>query len=296
MTLPISLSTHWTENYPLHWINLDRQLQRQRRMNWAIEQGGWKGNRFTAVDSQDSNQHFLKVPRVWQTSASMPGLQRTEEADPSRPTNRAELACFSSWQLIIEHIKQGSSASGWFLIMEDDVGSSLACPHQWPFTFDQLTKTIGPEALVIQLAPISSKARLTLHEHWLKSGKQTLAIPKKNIRSHGNGAILIHQRALPLLQRRIGRLLHRLHSQLHLLSHPRNVRPVADKWLYASLPTNSCWVLTYPLFCLDASGSNLHNSHIQKFHQPSQNNTLNIWHQDKSTDLIRCFERWSKIQ
>ena len=289
------MTTPWSTDYPLHWINLNRQLQRQRRMHWALKQGGWNANRWPAVDSEDSRQHFLPLPRLWQTGAALPGLQREEEAEPSRITNRAELACLSSWQTLVEQLEQDASPSGWFLLMEDDVGSSLACPEAWPLTLEQLINAVGSKALVIQLAAISSKARLSLHQQWHESNGAVLAVPKSRVRSHGNGAVLLHQRALPYLNRHIGRFLHQAHSQLHVLGHPRNVRPVADKWLYASLPASSCWVSTYPLFCLDASKSNLHNSHVERFHEPSRDNTLKIWQQDKASELIHCFDQWSAI-
>ena len=115
----------------------------------------------------------------------------------------------------------------------------------------QLVKSINKSALVVQLAPISSNARIQLHSYYTNTNGEKLAIPKMNVKSHGNGAVLINGRALPFLQRHLGKWIHNRWRHIHLLSHPHATRPVADKWLYACIPANRCWVCTYPIFCLE---------------------------------------------
>ena len=64
-------------------------------MNWAIQQGGWAAHRFVAIDGRDKNQQFLPIPNLLKVGSKYPGVYRTEEAEPKRRTNRAELACSS---------------------------------------------------------------------------------------------------------------------------------------------------------------------------------------------------------
>ena len=286
----------WTNNYPLYWINLDRDVQRRHRMEWALKKGGWQSERWRAIDARDNQHHFLALPKPWQTASRMPGVQHSEESNPGRLTSRSELACLSSWQTLIEKLDYCSSPSGWFLLMEDDVGSSLACPEAWPASLDQLIDAAGSECLGIQLAAISSKARQSLHAKWKTANQKIIVVPKESIRSHGNGAILLNQRAIPYLKRRLGRWLQNMVPNLYVLGHPHNVRPVADKWLYASLPSSTCWVATYPLFCLDASESSLHEEHVKDFHQPSLESTLTLWKEDDAKELINNFKYWRSIK
>lgn len=286
----------WTNRYPLFWINLDRQERRRHRMEHAVRQGGWEAQRWRAVDAANKKNQFLTIPKPWRPGCSLPGLQRAQEADASRITTKAELACLSSWQTLIEALDGQKSPSGWFLLMEDDVGSSLACPEDWPFSLDELVESLDSNALVVQLSPISSKVRLDLYQQWLQSKGKTMAVPKARVRSHGNGAVLIHKNAIIKLSRRIGKLIHRYNSSFHLLTHPCGIRPVADKWLYACLPSASSWVCTYPIFNLDASGSDLHTDHIEAFHKPSSDITLKIWEEDKKHNLIKHFNHWLSIQ
>ena len=261
-------------------------------MEWAIKEGGWTATRWVATDSSNPQNSFIAISRFWQVASRLPGLHLYEENEPDRATSRAELACLSSWQNLIEDLRAKDSPSGWFLLMEDDAGSSLACPHKWPFNFNQITSAVGENALAIQMAPISSHARLKLHAIWEQSNGLNIAVPKTSIRSHGNGAVLLNYRAVPLLERRIGRWIQKYSSKVHLLSHPSGVRPVADKWLYACLPASSSWVCTYPLFCLEANDSNLHSEHVQNFHVPSRETTLNIWKENNAIDLINSFSSW----
>ena len=284
----------WINDYPLYWINLQRQGDRRKRMERAIHQGGWNAERWKATDSQDRSNTFIALPKPWKKSSTLPGIERKDENQPTRPTNRAELACLSSWQNLIEHLKSQSSPSGWFLLMEDDVGSSLACPEAWPFNLEDITKSAGKNALAIQMAPISSKARLQLYKIWEESNGIHLTVPKSTVRSHGNGAVLLNYRAIPMLERHLGRWIQKFSPFLHILSHPRKIRPVADKWLYSCLPTSSSWVCTYPLFCLEAINSDLHIKHVENFHLPSRITTLDLWRKDNSVELIKAFSSWNK--
>lgn len=262
-------------------------------MEWAINTGGWQAYRWPAIDGKSPREHFLALPRPWQQGADLPGLARNQEAEAKRRTSRNELACLSSWQGLTEHLLQQPSPSGWFLLMEDDLGSCLACPEAWPHGLDEITAQAGPNACAIQLAPINARIRSHLHGLWAKTQGQTLVVPKQTVRSHGNGAVLLHQRALPQLSRKLGRWLNRYFRHHHLLGHPRNIRPVADKWLYGCLPAESSWVATYPLFCLsEAEDSNLHTEHVQAFHQPSRAITLQIWEQDQQAKLLAADKRW----
>ena len=283
----------WIQSYPIFWINLERQRKRCMRMEWALEMGGWNHTRWDAIDAQDNRKIFISLERLWQYSNDLPGVRRSLEFDPKRLTTRAELACLASWQTLIEHLENINSASGWFLLMEDDVGSSLCCPQDWPFSLKQLTESSG-NALIIQLAPINARTKSDLHKKWLSSQGKILSVPKGKIKSHGNGAILLHQEAIPFLKRHFGRMLQKIFRNFHLLGHPRNVRPVADKWLYASLPEERCWVCTYPLFCLEAEDSSLHKDHVHQFHMPSRDITLQTWESDGADTLLTCFEEWLK--
>jgi len=261
-------------------------------MEWAINTGGWQAYRWPAIDGKSPREHFLALPRPWQQGADLPGLARNQEDEAKRPTSRNELACLSSWQGLTEHLLQQPSPSGWFLLMEDDLGSCLACPEAWPHGLDEITAQAGHEACAIQLAPTNARIRSHLHGLWAKNQGRTLVVPKQTVRSHGNGAVLLHQRALPQLSRKLGRWLNRYFRHHHLLGHPRNIRPVADKWLYGCLPAESSWVATYPLFCLEAEDSNLHTEHVQAFHQPSRAITLQIWEQDQQAKLLAADKRW----
>ena len=285
----------WVKQYPVFWINLQRERKRRRRMQAALRQGGWNHVRWNGIDGRNPNHRFWAWQRPWQRAAVLPGVQRHEEAKPQRRTNRMELACLCSWQRLIESLDQQHSPSGWFLLLEDDVGSSLAVPEHWPYSLNDIVEQAGEKALAIQLAPINAGVRRTLYERWQSSNGQALVVPKANVRSHGNGAVLLHRNAVPLLRRRIGRWLEQWIPQLHLLGHPRNVRPVADKWLYASLPPGSCWVSTFPLFCLEAETSSLHQDHVTSFHQASRHVTLQLWSEGRHQELLKAAQGWKKL-
>ena len=281
-----------SSKYPIYWINLDKDIQRRKRMSIALQKGGWLSTRWQATDGNLDQEKFISYERYWQRSSVFPGSLRSSELDPLRKTLKSELACLCSWQRLTEHLQRNNLSSEWFLLMEDDVGSSLAIPHYWPYQLDDIIGQVGKGALVVQMAPINGRTRMELHKIWLDSGKSTLVVPKANVRSHGNGAVLINKAALPLLCRRIGRWVENFFPNVHILGHPCNVRPVADKWLYASLPIDKCWVATFPLFILEAKTSGIHQEHIQKFHKASRNKTLKIWEAFGYSSLIKADQNW----
>jgi hypothetical protein len=278
---------------PLLWINLNRMPRRRARMQWAIKQGGWQAQRFEAIDAADPAVQLLALPNLAQIGQALPGLRRWQEANPWRRTSRQELACLASWQRSL--LQAELQNSEWVLVMEDDVGSALAAVASWPIQLEQLVKLAPPQTLAIQLAPISAVARQQLHQIWQTSGGRQWLLPKSQMRSHGNGAVLLHRRALPHLIPRLARFCAQHLPHWHPLQHPWGCRPVADKWLYACLPSGSCQVLTYPLFCLDASTSSLHSSHVQAYHQPSRHTTLAIWAADGHLALINTQHHWDAI-
>ena len=287
-------TAQWVKRYPVFWINLKGEPKRRRRMKAALTEGGWNHSLWNATDGRDPRHHFYASARPWQRATLLPGLERDNEAEPQRHTNRMELACLCSWQRLIESLAQHHSHSGWFLLLEDDVGSSLAVPEHWPCSLNDIVEQAGEKALAIQLAPINAGVRRTLYERWQGRNGKDLVVPKADVRSHGNGAVLLHRNAVPLLRRRIGRWLEQWIPELHLLGHPRNVRPVADKWLYASLPPDSCYVSTFPLFCLEAETSSLHQDHVTSFHQASRHLTLELWREGRHQALLDAHAAWKK--
>ncbi len=265
-------------------------------MDATLAKQEWKSHRWEATDGQLFSEKFIPIPRPWQSSQGLPELTRKVENDPNRRTNRMELACLSSWQLLIESLAEQYSPSNWFLLMEDDVGSSLAVPDHWPYRLTDVINQAGESALAIQLSPINGYKRRELYEYWKEDKRRNLVLPKSKVRSHGNGALLLHRDATRLLARKIGRWIEYIFPSFHILGHPRNVRPVADKWLYASLPKNSCWVSTFPIFCLEAQSSSLHKSHVKTFHNASKLMTLEIWKEGGHSQLIKAFHEWNEIE
>ena len=179
--------------------------------------------------------------------------------------------------------------------MEDDVGSSLAAHKHWPFSLTDIISQASENVLAIQLAPINGKAKEYLYKEWKDSCGEKLIVSKTKIKAHGNGAVLLNERAIPILSRNLGRLIENISPSIHLIPHPHQVRPVADKWLYGLLPKNSCWVSTFPLFCLDAKSSYLHKEHVKTFHQASKNVTLQIWEKENCNNLINAQKKWCSI-
>jgi hypothetical protein len=284
------------EQIPLLWINLNRARQRRARMEWALTAGRWTAHRLSAVDARDPLQHLVALPNPLQPGTALPGLLRNQETAPWRRTNRAELACLASWKQLLLMAAAIRSPCGWFLLMEDDLGASLAAPGVWAHSLLDLIASCPRQTLAIQLAPISATVRQQLANQWSKSRGHCLSVAKDDVRSHGNGAVLLHQRALPLLIDPLLRFSSRFLPQWHPLLHPWRIRPVADKWLYGALPPGSCRVATYPLFCLEAENSSLHQDHVQAFHRPSRDITLQIWQQDGRHELLRVQRQWDNIR
>jgi hypothetical protein len=264
-------------------------------MEWAIHQGGWRAVRFNAIDAQETHHRFLALANPLQAGSALPGLIRSEEDEPRRSTSRAELACLASWKRLLLLAEHTHTPSGWWLLMEDDLGASLAAPQAWAHSLLDLITSCPRQTLAIQLAPINANLRHRLASQWKNSQGRCLSVAKEDVRSHGNGAVLLHQRALPFLIDPLLRFCQRRMPQWHPLLHPWRIRPVADKWLYGALPPRSCRVATYPHFCLEASDSGLHQEHVAAFHQPSRETTLQIWRQDRREGLLTSQESWDTI-
>lgn len=286
---------------PVLWINLHRCIQRRRRMEWALETGGWNHERVEAVDARDHSQRFLAMPNPFQRGTWFPGVRRMNERHPLRRTTRAELACCASWRLALrmaadrmarENVEQ-------VLIMEDDAGACLAAPDAWPFSLDAVVAAADRDArdrgipwTLIQMAPTNAEVRRKLHRQWKADPHRCLLAAKEDIRSHGNSAVLVHKIGLSSL---VGKGKPDPSARLHRWFHPWAVRPVADKWIYASMPTGSVHVLAFPLFCIDASGSQLHPSDVAQFHHPSRDATMEIWRSERLDALIHAQEQWDAI-
>jgi hypothetical protein len=290
---------------PLIWINLDRAVRLKHCMNNAIEAGGWRGYRFAAIDAINPDKWFVPTPNIFITGSKFPGGRRAAEKNPFRLTSRSELACLASWQeiILVAETKMKEHNSEIILLMEDDVGSSLAVPDEWPFRImdlkvqaDQLSSESGIPWTMVQLAPINAHARVQLHQLWEKSSGNVLLAPKTGVRSHGNGAVLLHARALKYLTNSLRKKVMKRFPGLHPLTYPYNVRPVADKWIYASVPFGSVYVVTYPIFCLEARDSDLHSEHVEAFHKPSREITLKLWQKDNATELINAFRNWESVK
>jgi hypothetical protein len=276
------------ERIPILWINLNRALKRRACMQWALDKGGWTSHRFVAVDANNRLHRFVPIPSILNGGSSYPGLFRAFEASPNRSTSRAELACLASWKRLLLLARQVVSPSGWYLVMEDDLGACLSVPEYWAHSLHDLISFCPPHTLAIQLAPISSFERQRLFNLWHQSSGQCLAVNKSSVCSHGNGAVLLHQRALPFLVDSLLALTSSINNYFHPFFYPWRIRPVADKWLYASLPPNSCFVATYPHFCLTAEDSDLHPDHVHSYHRPSRDITLDLWRLDQRHKLIEA--------
>ena len=283
------------ELIPILWINLDRAHLRRTRMEWALHTGGWCAHRLTAVDSSNQNQLLLPIPSLYPPPTKFPGIYRVDEEYPSRRTSRAELACLASWKRLLVFASHVYAPLGWYLLMEDDLGSCLSVPCAWSHSLVDLIDKSPSNTLAIQLAPVSASARTTLHQIWSNSDGNCLCIPKESVRSHGNGAILLHQSAFKYLIDYLLIFCSSFLPNIHPLFHPLHVRPVADKWIYAALPPGSCQVSTYPHFCLDATDSSLHADHVNSYHKPSRELTLDLWGRDERHLLLDAQSKWDNI-
>jgi len=283
------------ELIPILWINLNSAHLRRARMEWALQTGGWHSHRFTAVDSSNHNQLFFPIPSFFRRGTKYPGIYRSDEKYPSRRTTRAELACLASWKRLLVLASRVHAPIGWYLLMEDDLGSCLSVPHAWSYSLVDLIDKSPSSTLAIQLAPVSASARKNLYQIWSLSDGHCLSVPKEGIRSHGNGAILLHHTAFKFLIDHFLILCSSVLPNFHPLFYPFRVRPVADKWIYAALPPGSCQVSTYPHFCLDAEDSSLHSDHVHLFHRPSRDLTLDLWRQDERYPLLHAQSLWEQI-
>ena len=138
--------------------------------------------------------------------------------------------------------------------------------------------------------------RQELYKEWRESNGKCLAISKERVRSHGNGAVLLHKKAVEQLIDPLLKISQRYLRNVHPLFHPWRIRPVADKWIYGALPRGTCRVATYQQFCLDATESSLHQEHVNDFHIPSRNITLDIWKRDNMEELLAAQQIWEQIQ
>ena len=154
------------EQIPLLWINLRRANRRRARMDWALKQGEWNAHRLNAIDAEDRHEHFWPISNFLKAGTRIPGIYINDETEPKRITSRAELACLASWKHALMKAKQIKSRSGWVLIMEDDLGASLAEPNAWRHSLIELIKYCPMHTLVIQLAPISATVRSQLAQKW----------------------------------------------------------------------------------------------------------------------------------
>jgi GR25 family glycosyltransferase involved in LPS biosynthesis len=289
---------------PVLWINLARAKRLKKCMEWALAEGSWTNHRFDAIDAGQIKHRFIPLPNKHKTGNVFPGALRSGEPDSARKTTRPELACLASWQHAIDSAfaLMDNYKTRHVLIMEDDVGSSLAVPEAWPFSLTELTKAADRVAQkrgipwsLLQLAPINAKTREALRKKWDQNDPESWLVPKEETRSHGNGAVLVNKNAFEFLSGKFRAIINTIIPKLHLLTYPRNIRPVADKWIYASVPQGSVYVLTYPLFCLEARDSELHHDHVENFHRPSREITLQIWKADGYTSLLDAYKKWEQI-
>ena len=153
----------------------------------------------------------------------------------------------------------------------------------------------APAILLYSTSSYQVTVRLELFRQWYSSNGNCLVVPKASVRSHGNGAILLHQNAIKMLIDPLLSFVKRFSDDIIPMLHPWRIRPVADKCLYGSLPEGSCQVATFPHFCLDASDSSIHSHHIHNFHQPSRDITINIWRHASCYQLLDRLSDWDNI-
>ena len=126
------------ENFPLLWINLNRAKKRRNRMEWAIKEGKWEAKRLEAIDAKDQQQILFSMPNLLKGGTNIPGIYKNSEADPMRHTSRAEsMSCVGK---NANASKTTKTLSGWLLLMEDDVGASLATPKSWKYSLQELVE------------------------------------------------------------------------------------------------------------------------------------------------------------
>ena len=261
-------------------------------MEYSLENGQWENSyRFNAIDKNDSNNKFCPIVYGVSSQAKyLPGVSRFDERTPFRVSTRSELACHTSWMTVINRIFFDPSFhhENWYLICEDDVSSSFLVPNSWPFKFIDIIKeaeSCGSE--IIQMCPINGKTRQFLFSNYYS--KNVLLAPKSKIRSHGNGVMLIRGSGIARISIYSPYKVKFLTNKFYFLKHPFNVRPVADKAIYANIPIHRIHVLTFPLFCLESIDSTVHQEHTSLFHASSANKTIDIWKKYGFNDLVEAY-------
>lgn len=278
------------------WINLERAIERRRKTLHCIKKGGWTNSyRISATDGSSKKNKVVGIPAIYSHVADHLGLTRWDERQVFRRTNKNELACTISWMRAVRFISKLNdfNENQWYLIIEDDIGSSLSCPEEWPFDmFDIIYEAEKKKAQIVQLCPINGRTRQNLYKIWLSS-KQLLT-PKTFVKSHGNGAVLVRGSfAKKLSKFYLGEF--RLFKELHIFISHINVRPVADKFIYSCANRDGVYVLNYPLFCLQTSESYIHSDHLNKYHARSRDTTLEIWTGENKLNLIKEYKNWCNI-
>ena len=161
-------------------------------------------------------QIYLKEAQTSQESIKIQRLILVE-------SQNVELACLASWKKLLLIANKTETPSGWLLLMEDDVGASLATPQSWVYSLQDIVEYCPKQTLAIQLAPISALVRKDLDRKWGDSNGKCLAVSKERVRSHGNGAILLHKQAI---ERLIDPLIQISHRYKKLAS---SIAPMADQ-------------------------------------------------------------------
>lgn len=282
------------EAVPIVWINLDRAERRRRRMLRALAAGGWTHQRIDGIDGIDGRAagRRLRARADWsRRGTAFPGVRRFSETSPLRRTTPAELACLASWQRAIARaaISMRDLDAEMVLIVEDDCGATLACPDAWPVSLREISNAAGSAWAAVQMAPINPAVRRRLFEGWRSHGDAV--VPKARIRSHGNGAVLLHRRAIEHLR---GHLPDEAETASPI-RHPWGVRPVADKWLYAMLPRESVFAAAVPILTLDARDSELHPDHVDRFHRGSREMVESIWREAGWAELAASLAAWDAV-
>lgn len=281
------------DSVPIVWINLDRADRRRRRMLHALAAGGWTHQRIAAIDARESGIRLRAKPDWSRRGTAFPGVRRFAEASPFRRTSRAELACLASWQRALARAADSMARldARMVLLVEDDCGATLACPRAWPVSLDEIASAAGDAWTVVQLAPINPRVRRELFDRWRRDDGPVVS--KRLVRSHGNGAVLLHRRALDHLRPHLPTAPDRPPGPLQ---HPWAVRPVADKWLYAMLPAETVFVAGVPFFTQDAADSDLHPDHLDRFHRGSREIVETIWGEAGWRELAAALAAWDAIE
>jgi hypothetical protein len=283
------VSSRDTETVPVLWINLERGDHRRRRMLKALAAGGWTHQRIEAIDGRDPTGRLRASPDLARFGTAFPGVRRFAETSPFRRTTRSELACLASWQRALARAADSMRDldAETILLLEDDCGATLACPQAWPVSIDEVAAAAGDAWTAIQMAPINPTARRRLFERW-RDDRRPVA-EKRHVRSHGNGAVLIHRRAIERLRPHLPA---DPDAAPKSLRHPCLVRPVADKWLYAMLPADTVFVAAVPILTLDAADSELHPGHVDRFHRGSREMVESIWREGGWIELAEALAAW----